>query len=337
MSAPHLSEDTAWSAIVAEAASWIALLHGPDRTPAAERGLKRWLSENPLHAQAFELATETWNDARASVKRGAKVKVLVPGESERPAKNSWRPVWAAAAAVAAMAIGALLTWSINHERGTVTAVGERRILALEDGTQISLNTATRIVVEYDKQQRRVRLESGEAIFEVAKRPDWPFVVAVGDRRITALGTAFLVRRDERRTAITLIEGKVVVSTSSGNPASAQHETASSPTILTPGERITYLEEKRTPQMDRPELAKLTAWQSGRVNMDALTLAEAAVEMNRYSPVQIEVHGSAAELRLSGMFRIGDSRNFANAVARTYGLSMEEDGRRIVISDAALTD
>jgi ferric-dicitrate binding protein FerR (iron transport regulator) len=65
-------KDAAWPAIVAEASAWIAMMHGPGRTPAAEQGLRRWLEESPLHAQAFELATDTWNEARASVKRGAK-------------------------------------------------------------------------------------------------------------------------------------------------------------------------------------------------------------------------------------------------------------------------
>ncbi len=91
-----------------------------------------------------------------------------------------------------------------------TSVGEQRVMTLEDGTRVVLNTATRISVQYDRSARRVRLESGEALFEVAKRPEWPFVVTVGERQVTALGTSFVVRRDAELAAVTLVEGKVVI-------------------------------------------------------------------------------------------------------------------------------
>ena len=92
----------------------------------------------------------------------------------------------------------------------VTGVGEQRTLTLEDGTRIQLNTDTRAVVRYDERLRRVELEKGEAMFEVARRPDWPFVVTAGDRQIRALGTAFVVRREAEVLAVTLVEGKVTV-------------------------------------------------------------------------------------------------------------------------------
>jgi transmembrane sensor len=322
MNTSPLSTNAAWCAVVAEAATWIALLHGPDRTLAAERGLKRWLAEDPLHAKAFELATETWNEARASVKRGAKVKLILPGEKKIPRHKTQSGALAAAAAVAAIVVGIVVAMNFYRQQsGVATEVGERRILTLEDGTQVYLNTATRLVVNYGTERRHVRLESGEALFEVAKRPDRPFVVSAGERDITALGTAFLVRRDEERVSVTLVEGKVAVSGASD-----------SATVLSPGERLTYPRFAQAPKVDRPELDKLTAWQNGKVNIDNLTLAEASAEMNRYSRVQLEVQGGeASSLRLSGIFRIGDSKNFANAVARTHGLRIEEEGRRIVLS------
>lgn len=319
MSTSTLYQDPAWSAIVAEAAAWIALLHGPERTPAAEQGLKRWLAEDELHRRAFELATETWNESRASVRRGAKVKLILPGEAAVSPRRHARWPLAAAAAVAALVAGAALYF---HQPEVSTGVGERRILALEDGTQVHLNTATRIVVEYDKRRRYVRLQAGEALFEVAPHPDRPFVVAAGDRQVTALGTAFVVRRDSDRVAVTLVEGKVAVA----------GEDDRTPVALDPGERITYSRAATPPRRDRPEIDKLTAWQNGKVHISDLTLSEAIDEMNRYSAMQLAVEGEAAsKIRLSGVFRTGDFDSFANAVAQTHGLAIRRDGRRIVLS------
>jgi ferric-dicitrate binding protein FerR (iron transport regulator) len=56
----------------------------------------------------------------------------------------------------------------------------------------------------------VGLGAGEALFDVAKDPDRPFIVQVGDRQIRALGTSFVVRREKDQLAVTLVEGKVAV-------------------------------------------------------------------------------------------------------------------------------
>jgi len=151
---------------------------------------------------------------------------------------------------------------------------------------------------------------------------WPFVVTAGDREVTALGTAFLVRRDEQRIAVTLVEGKVAVASSA----------ASQPALLTPGERLTFTHDRRPGKLDHPAVEKLTAWQRGKVPIDNLSLADAVAEMNRYSVVQLAIERpEAAQLRVSGIFSVGDSLSFARAVSQSYGLKVEEEPRRVVLS------
>jgi len=201
------------------------------------------------------------------------------------------------------------------------------------------------------------LESGEAFFEVAKHAEWPFVVTAGDRDVTALGTAFLVRRDRARIAVTLVEGQVAVSrvgeelfagsstavrgdsgvmpsrTGDGRTHRGDTKTPAALTAhltLVPGQRVIFVDHG-APVLDRPQIEKLTAWQQGLVNIDDLTLAQAVEEMNRYGAVQLAVEGPAAELRVSGVFRVTDSENLAQAVAQTHRLDMRREGRRIVLS------
>jgi ferric-dicitrate binding protein FerR (iron transport regulator) len=50
------------------------------------------------------------------------------------------------------------------------------------------------------------------------------------------------------------------------------------------------------------------------------LGDAAAEMNRHSPDQIVIREeSIALLRVSGQFRAGDSRRFAETLAELHGL------------------
>jgi transmembrane sensor len=76
-------------------------------------------------------------------------------------------------------------------------------------------------------------------------------------------------------------------------------------------------------MDRPALARVTAWERGEVALDNVSLAEAVAEMNRYSREQIVLAGPGLkEIRVSGIFQAGDSANFARAVSRAYNIKVD---------------
>src|SRR5262249_42283613 len=157
-----------------------------------------------------------------------------------------------------LAIGALLL--VHHLRGITTDIGEQRQLTLEDGSRIFLNTATRVLVRYDKQARRIELKRGEAQFDVARNPQWPFIVRAGDREIRALGPPFVVRYNEHGTAVTLVEGKVsvtpIASSLRHTPDLPTTATSSTRAIaLTAGQRVT-IARAGTPQLDRPPLERV---------------------------------------------------------------------------------
>lgn len=313
-------------AVIADAAAWVARLHSPMRTPAVEKGFRCWLKEHPDHGRAWELVTESWEEV-AALRRWANIEVSLPSDSQEPAKK-WLPLALAATLAMVAGAGALL---YSHYSGSVgTGVGEQRMLVLEDGTRISLNTSTRMLVHYDKKRRRVNLESGEALFEVAKNSERPFVVSAGDRTVTALGTAFLVRRDPQWVAVTLMEGKVAVA-----PAASDGQTKTIPaaeTVLVPGERATFVANQGSARVDHPRVETLTAWQRGKVPIENLSLAEAVAEMNRYNSMPIVIERREAEqLRVSGIFRAGDSLSFARAVSQSFGLEIQQQPGRILLA------
>jgi transmembrane sensor len=339
MSASPAARSKPSAAARAEAAAWIARLHGPNRAPEVEAGLRRWMAEDPEHAAAFELVTDTWEKS-ARLRRRALEQVsgwVLPGF-----RISFLRAAASAAVIAVLAvIGTLL---YLHNDAVTTAVGEQRTLTLEDGTRVYLNTDTRVVVRYAKEARQVKLEKGEALFEVAKRPKWPFIVTAGNQQIRALGTEFIVRRDERDLAVTLVEGKVTVSSDAApalsSSALSSRDPAAKPTAaftLSPGQRL-VIAGSGTPTLDRPPLDRLTAWQRGQVSLDNTPLRDAVAEFNRYSKAHIVIQApESAEIRVSGIFRAGDSEDFAQAVARAYGMRVVEQGEEIVLVQNAAPD
>jgi transmembrane sensor len=314
----------------AEAAAWLVRLYGEDRSPELEQGLREWLAQHPRNARLFEEMTEVWELGGQTSPQGLPRMGL--REPERASLN-WQ--WAMAAVAMLLVVGA--AWVLASHAGWITpryatGHGEQRMVRLQDGSRIILNSSTRLQVDFAETSRRVRLERGEAFFEVAQDPGRPFTVMAGARRITALGTSFVVRHEADRTAVTLVEGKVRVTEAGrdGEPSvqAANRVPVPRAAILTPGERLTFGNEA-PPKLDQPRIDTLTAWRRGEVLLDETPLTEAVAEMNRYDGRQLVIDDSElGSLEISGVYRSGDSEGFARAVAELHGFSIAEDSERI---------
>jgi transmembrane sensor len=317
-------EETPSARVRAEAAAWVALIHGEEHSPEAEARLRAWLNESDDHRGAFERLTRAWEQAGKIRLRASRAAV-----SGQPRRRSRFAPWAAAAAMLVLAVG-IAVYRLRVG-AVVTEVGQQRVSVLPDGTRVTLNTNTRIEVNYDEHARRVRLIRGEAWFEVAKNATWPFLVNVDGEIVRALGTSFIVRRDGTQdVSVTLVEGRVSVTPidQKAEPGEAQ--------VLVPGQRL-VLSEHSTSAVDRPDLIRVTAWRHGRVEFDATSLADAAAEMNRYSKTRIILaDADLARLSVGGVFRAGDTEEFVRIVTSAFGLRADREGRDILLSEASAT-
>lgn len=329
--------------IAAEAAVWVARLHGPDRSRAMERECLAWQARSDKHRVAFERCTDTWLEvARIAVGNYA----IAAGRTAAPIARA-RPIqWALGLAlVVAVGLGALQPW--RHIDTYATALGEQRLVVLKDGTKLSLNAATRVRVEFGATQRHVTLEDGEALFEVAKEAQRPFVVKAGGSEVTALGTVFSVRvtpdanHETELLAVTLVEGQVSVQTPRGkgtNSPSAEQPVHT--LLMLPGDRVrlggfaeSVSNREPTVHRDRPRIDQVLAWKRNEAVFDDVPLSEAVAEMNRYSrtPIVLVEGASVTNARVSGLFRTGDNLGFAYAVADLHGLVVREKEGRLEIS------
>src|SRR5690606_24942303 len=139
------------------------------------------LAEDPAHAEAYARAVEVW----AILPRAARFDDVSQSTSWQAGRRSWaRPALALAAS---LLLGlAVLWWGWDRGAHYATRPGEQQVATLADGSRIALNTDTRVGVQYDAQRRSIRLDRGEAMFEVAHDPNRPFVVIAGETRIEAL-------------------------------------------------------------------------------------------------------------------------------------------------------
>lgn len=326
--------------IAAEAAVWVTRLHGPGRTRRMELECLAWQQRSAAHREAFERCTETWESvprltlANAfSASQAGEVRLSTVGLWRRQAAR-----WAPGIAALLIVLSGGLGYQQWRDRGLyVTGVGEQRLVVLDDGSRLTLNTGTALRVDLDAARRSVTVERGEALFEVAKDPGRPFVVRAGDSEVEALGTVFTVRyaampeRTPDRLAVTLIEGKVMV-------RPVQRADGAMPArvvTMQAGDRVRVGGAVVVPgapaeiRVDRPDVEQVTAWRRRQVVFDDDLLPQAVAEMNRYSRTPIVLlDGSGLDgLRVSGLYGTGDAEGFANAVANLHGLQVRRrDGR-----------
>jgi transmembrane sensor len=312
-----------------QAALWVTDLHGPDRNPALEARVRRWIAQDPRHAAAFELATQAWQ-------RSGNLPGYLPRVAPRSlASRSLPRVSAGALAGMAILCAAFISAVFFLRDGTLaTGPAEQRTVELSDGTQVTLNANSRVVVQYDDRVRKVTLASGEALFNVTKHQPRPFVVVIGDRKVVAMGTSFVVRREESTGsafAVTLVEGRVAIEPISW-PDVLPNDTVTGLKLLNPGERLRFAGDA-TEVRDSPSIDKVTAWQRGQLIFDDTSLSEAAAEFNRYGSNKITIESPAAgQLRVGGVFRIGDPASFAQAMGNAYHLRIINRGHTIVLTD-----
>lgn len=302
----------------AEAAVWVARLHGPSRSAAMEQEFRAWLGTADEHRHAFERCTEVWQEVPRLTLANAF------GTDTRYSHGTWR--WAAVV-LAGVWVAGTYFWPAGDSYAT--DIGEYRQVVLADGSRLRLNTATTLRVTLDKTRREVEVQSGEALFEVAKDPDRPFIVLAGGHQVRALGTVFTVRRlpsAPNALAVTLVEGRVEVSMEQPTPA------LPSPVVLQPGQRLEVTGAKGTPRLGSAPIEHAIAWARQEVALDDVSLPEAIAEMNRYSRRQIvlERDPRLTPLRVSGVYGAGDNEGFAQAVAALHGLEVRRQDDRLVI-------
>jgi len=151
---------------------------------------------------------------------------------------------------------------------------------LPDGTQGWLQANSKLKFEFlENKQRSVDLE-GDAYFDVARNEQQPFVVSTNDFKVRVLGTRFSVLADTDCpvSKVYLEEGSVEML-----GINNEHHT-----LLKPGEEYLFdkTEQKYVVNTGREE--ENLAWTKGILLLKNTTLKDAAVELERFYNVDIEI-------------------------------------------------
>lgn len=311
--------------IETRAAEWIVAARVRDDWDDEKAAdLETWLAQSPAHRVAYLRLDNAWG-------RTARLAALRPQPRHFALGEIIPRIWptlakASAAIAAAAVIGYfLLPQPRPHQRTYATALGGHDVLKLPDGSQVELDTDTVLRVSLDD-KRKVWLDKGQAYFQIAHDPAHPFTVTAANRRVTVLGTKFLMRQEPQRLEVSVMEGRVRLESSEGT---GQQRSA----LLTLGDdavatQTAMVVTRKTPRARKEEMA----WRRGLLIFDQQTLEQAAAELNRYNTRKLVIADKqAANLIIGGTFRTNDVEAFTRVVREILGVETNTRGNDIVIS------
>ncbi|WP_443970013.1 FecR family protein [Sphingobium sp. CR28] len=324
--------DTA-QAINERATEWVARIDAAPLSEADRTELEAWIALDDRHNGAFFRATVAWRmlDRASALVTPLPATALSQAHSGQQDEEEESEAYAEPArligrrgmlwgggAIAASLVVAGFGWRTLAVRPELieTAIGETRRVPLADGSDATVNTATALEVDFSPATRNVRLQKGEAWFEVAKDVNRPFVVAAGEVRVRAVGTAFAVRRLDHGSEVQVTEGKVEVWVT-GREESRR--------LVTAGAR-TFVENFGGPQApiaDASGIDRKLSWRDGALNFEGDTLAAAITEFNRYNHVKLAVDPALADETIIGRFRTNEPEAFARAASAMLGARVEQ--------------
>lgn len=312
----------------AEAIGWHLRLR--DGAPADWEAFVLWLGEDPANSDAFDAVQR----ADAAVTEESMPAHGVPdAANDDMAGESARKGWSAsgylrfgAGALVASLLLLLFIWPVLGGRGAdrfevSTVAGQHRTVDLGDGSAVTLNGNTRLVLDRNN-PRSVELTSGEAVFSVRHRDGQPFTVVAGNHRIEDVGTRFNLVSESGRFEVAVIEGSIVY-----DPDGARRPVGA-------GEALTVGADGNA-AVRRDDPARFAGWQNGRLNYTSAPLAAVASDLSRSLGASVRVAPGLRATPFTGSIRIErDPGATLTAFAATLGLHARREGNGWLIEPLA---
>lgn len=310
---------------MAAAADWLVRLHDAPGDEALAVAWLQWCEEDPRNLQEFRSAQLVWHAANpAAPAPRTEVASIPPRRVERQLnRRAWFGL--AAMLLIAIGIGSFALLRTGHDellQSYETPIAGTGSSVLPDGSRVELGAGSRITTRYTPSQRFISVDVGEAYFLVAKDPARPFLVDAGGMQVTAVGTAFNVRRNRDRVVIAVSEGRVELD--------AEEQSALTPLLA--GQQAVYNSDSRTVTIAQINAMDVASWRNGVLKYMHEPLGSVAEDLSRYHHKRIVI----SDERLSAMpftgtvfsSRIGDA---LKALESVFPLQVKERGDAIELA------
>jgi transmembrane sensor len=298
-----------------DASEWVQRLNESNAEEVADQWMQ-WCGADPLNLQAFERMQHLWNalpDASAAT--------VHPVLNRRKHRN--RLIAMAASVVLLLGVAGWFAWQYSDEQVLDTAIGEQRRITLADGSHLDLAPGSRVVTHFTLVKRDLRLERGQAFFQVAHKLTRPFIVHANNLTVTAVGTEFDVRISPDATAVTVMEGRIKVSPDAEK--TDQGGTSNEIIRADIGQRVTFSKSAHRFSVGTVDPTVASSWRGGTLQFVGESLEDVVGVINRYSTTHIVVAPALQRTRFTGTVSPTTVRDWFKALEQIYAVDVIDQG------------
>jgi len=300
------------------ASEWVQRLNESNAEQLADQWMQ-WCSADPMNLPAFEHMQRLWNafpEARATT--------LHPSPVLNRPKHRNRLIAMAASVVLLLGVAGWFAWHYSDEQVLDTAIGEQRRITLADGSHLDLAPGSRVITHFTLTKRDLRLERGQAFFQVAHNVTRPFIVHANNLTVTAVGTEFDVRISPDATAVTVMEGRVKVSPDAEKMDKGRTRTGIIRADI--GQRVTFSKSAHQFSVGTVDPKVASSWRDGTLQFVGESLEEVVGVINRYSTTHIVVAPALQQTRFTGTVSPTTVRDWFKALEQIYAVEVIDQGK-----------
>ncbi len=336
-----------------QASRYVARMFSGQLDEREAQSIQQWRQTDPDHQQHFDDTVSVLADIEALARHPDIRAVIDHSARSRRAKKA-RRYGIGAALVAGFVLVAVFGLGVffgernvesidNNVLRYVTRIGEQKTIELADGSVVTLNTGSEILVNINETKRRVSLERGEAFFTVVGDPSKPFQVNVGSRTVSVLGTEFNILKSPEKFTLAVVEGVVAI-----------HQTEQEISPTAPVLNATHKEQLRlhSPGQQRvragtvveyniennaitawldPDINRLQQWRKGLLQFEDDLFSNVVRELNRYSGKKILIEDAEVmNLKIYAAVRVDRIDTALADLEKTLPIKVINHFDRIVI-------
>lgn len=286
---------------VDEAAHWLARVHAHDCNEQEREALRHWQLANPRHREVFERMSQQVGSLRSQPLLNQPQQQLihllnVPSSRRRLLRGG--------------TLGLLLLgvsqfdpnlrpslWDSSLSTGT----GERKTFTLADGSELTLNACSRVVPDFNAQQRRLSMRQGELLIRCMADPRGPLQVDSRDAMVLSQDASFVLNENEQGTRVDVLRSSVIVRSATAAPVTVKAGQSA-------------FVQGLSPVSVGPTRGNRLAWLKGQLDVDNESLGAVIDAIRSYRRGIIRISPAAAKLRVSGVFKLDDSEQSLSLLA-----------------------
>lgn len=306
------SDSTPSHQVLQQAAQWYARLGAAEADGGTQQAWRQWYNAEAMHRQAWaavERISQRLHPLQGDADSAAQTLLLARGKLGRRKVLHTLGISSAALLLGATVWREPLRETLAVWRaGQRTGVGEVRSLALADGSQLWLNSATAVDIDYRSDLRLLHLLEGEILIQTAADAR-PLMVSTGEGRLRALGTRFSVRSGDQQTWLSVFEGAVEARTD-----------FAAPRVIQAGQQISF-DGRAWGALASASQAR-QSWTRGVLLADNLRLGDFVEELRRYRHGHLGVAPEIADIKVVGAFPLNHPEQALDMLASALPIRVQ---------------